>query len=284
MDDPKDTSAATGSDATPAVDPSVVKALDEFDAEGATTPEPSKDEPDFSVLANLDLDKIPMEKLPENLRSRMLMHKDYTQKTQALADERRALQEDSLKRENAFLTSTIQKLQQQGVEATPDLVEQIKQKIAEGDPGAVADLVQAEIQRGLAPVNQHLAITEAISYAERTIPHFKEYSKEVEDVLRERPDLQKAAAANGYVMAPRILEGITYYIHAQKIEAAYKALEASIPNKIKEALREHQKRLLKSPTSTTRAGGVMATPGKGDGVLGARESAEAAWKELGLPE
>jgi anti-sigma28 factor (negative regulator of flagellin synthesis) len=284
MEDQKDNSPDKVGDATPAADPNLVKVLDEFDAEGAVKAETPKDEPDFSVLANLDLDAIPIEKLPANLRDRMLMHKDYTQKTQALAEEKRKWQEETLTRENAALQSTIAKLQAQGVEATPDLVEQIKQKIAEGDPGAVADLVQAEIQRGLAPVNQHLAITEAISYAERSIPHFKEYNKEVEGLLRSRPDLQKMAAANGYAVAPAVLEGITWSIHAQKLEAAYKALEASIPEKIKAALRLHNERLSKLPSSSTRAGGVMGSPSKGGEVLDVRGAADAAWKELGLSE
>jgi anti-sigma28 factor (negative regulator of flagellin synthesis) len=273
---------ATGEVAQPTVDPQLAKVLDEFDQESATPPTEAKGDdstPDFSALANLDLDKIPLDKLPANIRDRMLMHKDYTQKTQALAEERRKLQEESLTKENAILTSTIQRLQAQGVEATPDLVEQIKQKIAEGDTSAVADLVQAEIQRGLDPVKNHLALTEAIGYAERSIPHFKEYSKEVEEVLRSRPDLQAAARASGYAMAPRILEGITYFVHAQKIEAAYKALEASIPTKIKEALRAHQDRLKKSPSTTSRAGGIQATPGKGGEPIDARESMERAWKE-----
>lgn len=279
MEDLKDNSPDKGSDATPAVDPSLVKVLDEFDAEGSVEAKPADSGPDLSALAGLDLDNIPIEKLPANLRDRMLMHKDYTQKTQALAEERRKFQEESLTRENNFLKSTVEKLQAQGVEATPDLVEQIRQKIADGDPGAVADLVQAEIQRGLGPVKTSMAINEAIGYAERSIPHFKEYSTEVETTLRSRPDLQKMAAANGYANAPLVLEGITFAVHAQKLEAELAKLRAEQPEKIKEALREHQKRLKGLSSTTTRAGGVQGSPSKGGEVLDARQAMEKAWAE-----
>lgn len=277
MEERVDTQGATG-DAEPALDPQITAVLEGLDKEETHEELP----PELDAISKIDFSKIPHDKLlgvlPKEIREGLLRQDDYTRKTQALAEERRNLERSSLESQNKLLQTTIERLTQAGVEATPDLVEQIKQKIADGDQGAIVDLVQAEVTRRISPVEKQLAISEAMETARLSIPDFDQNRKEIEDVLRANSDLPRLASAFNYKAAPYVLQGVAAVVRAQKIQAEYDKLKASIPDLIKKGIQAYRQKAAGLPTATSRAGGVQATPGKGKD-LDARAAMDEAWGE-----
>ena len=146
-----------------------------------------------------------------------------------------------------------------------------------------ADRAKAAVQAdaaALAPLLQSLEYRNEAKYLSEFQAHFEEYSKEVEAMLADdrNKDLRTLAAAYNYRAAPYVLQGITAVIHAQKLEAKIKELEASTAEKIKAAVRADRERVKGLPSATSRAGARSGSAAENE-VLDARAAMDKAWSQ-----
>lgn len=209
---------------------------------------------------------IPWDKVPQDIRSKAEepFLRQYTRKTTEL-NERQARQLDAI----------TQRLAAQGVEATPDIKAELKQRIQEGDMSVLDTLLDRMMEERLKPVGDFMfetSMNSAIQQAAKLHPWVSEKEQEITEFLQKNPAVLQAAAANRFAAAPTILAGIASHLENQYLKATRQA-------DIEKALAADRAKARSLPASTSKAGSTPSqTPVSGS--MNLREAMEAAYAEV----
>ncbi|WP_288081931.1 hypothetical protein [Pseudomonas sp.] len=182
-------------------------------------------------------------KVPKELKDMVLMHKDYTQKTQAVADQRRAVEEraHALEQREQLMSQTFEKaVEFREVQNRLAQYEQIDwQALAEQDPVQATKLNLAYQQLQRDAQAKYGALQQAHSQAEQlTQQQRQQLLAEAEKDLKARlPDFgpqvaeKIVRAAKDYGFTDGELEGLTDARHVHVLHDAMKwrALQAEKP-------------------------------------------------------
>lgn len=194
---------------------------DQGPAAGSEPPDPWGDADFLKKLESLDFSKAP-EALRRKVEAPFV--KDYTQKWQAVAEERKQLQSE---RERIFNVA-LDRLKAGGVETpTQTVQDQIRERLEAGDMNAIPDLVKQEIEREVGPMRQQAALRNSLDTAVKLNPLVREKETEIAAIIRDDPTLQQMATANNYAYAPYVLAGLADRIEKSLIQQQFEAFKAS---------------------------------------------------------
>lgn len=231
-------------------------------------------DPEFlKKLEGIDPEKI-QDKLTGKWKDALLRQADYTRKTQAVSEEKKALAET-----NSRLFSLLEKrLADQGLTPTVDQKAEMLQKLNEGDFSVVEGLIQRTVKEQYGPQMDLAAKTAAVQAASQQNPFVKEYEPEIAAFLAANPRFNAIASANNYSLAPEVLGAIADRIRVTRLEAQVKELSEGRDKYAAQKLKEYDARLKGLPATTARAGSTPSgIPVKEYKTF--REAAEAAAEE-----
>lgn len=259
-------------------DESLLSVFEKTQKEEAAVTPPAKDE---GINADLvkQLEALDISKLPQGIREKLELpfKQDYTKKTQALADDRRKVEEE-YRRGNETVLSLIDRLTKaQGHEATPDQKQEILQRIRDGETELVDKLIEMRFNETVGPKVTEMSKREAIADGARRFPALPEYEAEVAEVLKQDPDLLRLASRDNFKDAGIILAGLGIQAHARKLQSELETYKAGEAERNQKYLEEWKARVRKLPTSTSRAGNVSGE--EGSKISSFREAADEAWQE-----
>jgi len=186
-------------------------------------------------------------KVPKVLKDMLLMHKDYTQKTQAVADQRRSVEEQAqaLETRQRMLSATFEKAVE--FKATQDKLSQYEQidwqSLTDQDPVPAQkqyftyQQLQREAQAKYNAYQQANTESEHLTQQQRQ----QQLAKAEEDLKVRLPDFGPQIAekivnsAKEYGFTPQELEGLTDARHVHVLHDAMKwrALQAEKPKAMK---------------------------------------------------
>ena len=277
--DNRDSSTATGESAE---DQGIAALLADVEKSGAAPDDGGVQDSGADDLAKrfdgVDWEKVPEDKLPKALRDRMLMHADYTKKTQALVDERRAFGTEKEK----MLNSVIDRLSQRGVTPTEEQKEDLRAKIAEGNMDAIPAYLDELVGRRVDPVVIDAARRNAIDTAYRINPLVREYEQEISAQLGADPELKMMASAANFRFAPYVLAGLANTIRVTKLESELATMKSDREAYAKKAVQAYIAKVKGIPTETSRAGTRTATVTGQPATL--RDAMATAWDENRMDE
>lgn len=247
-------------------------------ADAGSSPDPWGDAEFLKRLESLDFSKAP-EALRRKVEAPFV--KDYTQKWQAVAEERKQLQSE---RERIFNVA-LDRLKEGGVQApTQTVQDQIRERLEAGDMNAIPDLVKQEIEREVGPMRQQAALRNALDSAVKLSPLVREKEPEIAAIIRDDPTLQQMATANNYAYAPYVLAGLADRIEKAQLQQKIATMEAEFDGKMKAyaraALAEYQKRGTSLPPVTSQAGSG-GTAARGEAPMSLQEAMRDAWVKAG---
>jgi len=206
---------------------------------------------------------------------------EFTQKTQALAEERRRLEIENAARIEVMR----QRMAEKPTGPTPEDVK--RQKLKElsdmGDEDAKNQLLQMEVERQIQPIRTQVVLQNAAQTA-RTAPGVGQYVTqhwpEIIQTMQNDPVIAQLATANNYAAADRVMIalGLEHQVRdlMPKLEAASKEVE-TLKAKLSAYERE---RVVGLPSSTTRAGTTSGSPSAGD-PKNIYDAGLRAWLESG---
>lgn len=247
-------------------------------ADAGSSPDPWGDAEFLKRLESLDFSKAP-EALRRKVEAPFV--KDYTQKWQAVAEERKQLQSE---RERIFNVA-LDRLKEGGVQApTQTVQDQIRERLEAGDMNAIPDLVKQEIEREVGPMRQQAALRNALDSAVKLSPLVREKEPEIAAIIRDDPTLQQMATANNYAYAPYVLAGLADRIEKAQIQqefAAFKAnAEAEKKAYARRAIEEYRTKGASLPSVTSQAGSG-GTAARGEAPMSLQEAMRDAWVKAG---
>lgn len=247
-------------------------------ADAGSSPDPWGDAEFLKRLESLDFSKAP-EALRRKVEAPFV--KDYTQKWQAVAEERKQLQTE---RERIFNVA-LDRLKEGGVQApTQTVQDQIRERLEAGDMNAIPDLVKQEIEREVGPMRQQAALRNALDSAVKLSPLVREKEPEIAAIIRDDPTLQQMATANNYAYAPYVLAGLADRIEKAQIQqefAAFKAnAEADKKAYARRAIEEYRTKGASLPSVTSQAGSG-GTAARGEAPMSLQEAMRDAWVKAG---
>jgi len=247
-------------------------------ADAGSSPDPWGDAEFLKRLESLDFSKAP-EALRRKVEAPFV--KDYTQKWQAVAEERKQLQSE---RERIFNVA-LDRLKEGGVQApTQTVQDQIRERLEAGDMNAIPDLVKQEIEREVGPMRQQAALRNALDSAVKLSPLVREKEPEIAAIIRDDPTLQQMATANNYAYAPYVLAGLADRIEKAQIQqefAAFKAnAEADKKAYARRAIEEYRTKGASLPSVTSQAGSG-GTAARGEAPMSLQEAMRDAWVKAG---
>lgn len=247
-------------------------------ADAGSSPDPWGDAEFLKRLESLDFSKAP-EALRRKVEAPFV--KDYTQKWQAVAEERKQLQSE---RERIFNVA-LDRLKEGGVQApTQTVQDQIRERLEAGDMNAIPDLVKQEIEREVGPMRQQAALRNALDSAVKLSPLVREKEPEIAAIIRDDPTLQQMATANNYAYAPYVLAGLADRIEKAQIQqefAAFKAnAEADKKAYARRAIEEYRTKGASLPSVTSQAGSG-GTAARGEAPMSLQDAMRDAWVKAG---
>ncbi len=247
-------------------------------ADAGSSPDPWGDAEFLKRLESLDFSKAP-EALRRKVEAPFV--KDYTQKWQAVAEERKQLQSE---RERIFNVA-LDRLKEGGVQApTQTVQDQIRERLEAGDMNAIPDLVKQEIEREVGPMRQQAALRNALDSAVKLSPLVREKEPEIAAIIRDDPTLQQMATANNYAYAPYVLAGLADRIEkaqlAQQIESLKANFEAEKKAYARRAIEEYRTKGASLPSVTSQAGSG-GTAARGEAPMSLQEAMRDAWVKAG---
>ena len=247
-------------------------------ADAGSSPDPWGDAEFLKRLESLDFSKAP-EALRRKVEAPFV--KDYTQKWQAVAEERKQLQSE---RERIFNVA-LDRLKEGGVQApTQTVQDQIRERLEAGDMNAIPDLVKQEIEREVGPMRQQAALRNALDSAVKLSPLVREKEPEIAAIIRDDPTRQQMATANNYAYAPYVLAGLADRIEKAQIQqefAAFKAnAEADKKAYARRAIEEYRTKGASLPSVTSQAGSG-GTAARGEAPMSLQDAMRDAWVKAG---
>jgi len=247
-------------------------------ADAGSSPDPFGDPEFLKRLESLDFSKAP-EALRRKVEAPFV--KDYTQKWQAVAEERKQLQSE---RERIFNVA-LDRLKEGGVQApTQTVQDQIRERLEAGDTSAIPDLVKQEIEREVGPMRQQAALRNALDSAVKLSPLVREKEPEIAAIIRDDPTLQQMATANNYAFAPYVLAGLADRIalaqRTQEIESMKASFETEKKAYARRAIEEYRARGATLPPVTSQAGSG-GTSARGEAAMSLQEAMRDAWVKAG---
>ena len=247
-------------------------------ADAGSSPDPWGDAEFLKRLESLDFSKAP-EALRRKVEAPFV--KDYTQKWQAVAEERKQLQSE---RERIFNVA-LDRLKEGGVQApTQTVQDQIRERLEAGDMNAIPDLVKQEIEREVGPMRQQAALRNALDSAVKLSPLVREKEPEIAAIIRDDPTLQQMATANNYAYAPYVLAGLADRIEKAQIQQQFEAFkaQAEVDKKAyaKRAIEEFRTRGASLPPVTSQAGS-SGTSSRGEAPDDLQAIMRDAWVKAG---
>lgn len=270
--------------------------------EGATG-EPAKPAAASSQDVNLDelIDSLPA-KEPAKAPARAELDEDFRKKLESL-DPRDLPDAVRSKLEAPFLSlrtkqttewdqerqrylAMIEKLSNRpdvGGEPAADAKEELRDKIANGDLGALEQFVDQRFTAKYGSKIQELDLQNAGRVAASLYPESAQMEGEIAATLKENPGIAYVlhqVLPRDQKLAGTLIAGIAKNIRYDALEQKFKALESSRKDDIKAAIEAYKQRVAGLPSSGLKAGtGQSGAPAPGNLTL--RQAMEAAWQEHG---
>ena len=252
--------------AAPASDPS---------SAAATTATPSPEQP-----FQLDEDTLKKYESSHAFQEKYVPKAVFTQKTQALAEERRQMETKT----NAILEMARKVIEQRQAPAGPTAEDTKRKELqdlaAAGDSTALQQLVQMEAERQVSPIRTQVALQTAAQSARAANPYVVQHWGEIIQTMQTDPVIAKLATMDNYAAADRVMIalGLEHQVRdlVPKFEAMQKENQA-LQAKIQTYERERAAGL---PSSTARAGTTSGQPAAGEAKSFA-DAAMTAWVMAG---
>lgn len=249
---------------------------------GETTPSSDGYDEDFlRKLDTFDPSKVDPASLPKGFNDRFIPKSEFTRKTQALAEEKRAIAE----REKAVFELARKSIEgRDKTPAGPTPQEQKRQELLSlataGDPEALSALIKMEAQAITAPMEEDRAIRRAAEAARASDPAVVKHWDSIIHTLSTDPVINELASQNGHKYADKVMLALAIEAERNELRTALPARDAEIAS-LKAKLSTYEKeRVTSLPPSTTRAGVTAGRPAVGE-ANNINEAAYAAWIESG---
>lgn len=216
-------------------------------------------------------------KLPEDIRQKLeypfLQH--YTKKFQEVSQS-----------QQTFLDRVAGKLTQQGVEPTPNELQELRERVRSGDMDALDGYVDRMLQERVGPMQQQQSLQNAVAQAEQINPAIKTMQAEIGQVLEANPALKEMATRDNFRFAPQVLAGLGFQLENQRLKAEQAQFEMKLKTVAREAIAADRRRLQGLPPATTLAGKQTGARPVGPEPKNMQEAAIMALKQLGqeIPE
>ena len=259
----QDTATSTAT-ASPSAQEDHLKAA--FEAAGVTPPEPKVVTAPVSLDAELveKLKAIDPAALPPELQERFdkKFHAAFTQKTQALSEERKAFEQQR----NEWFTR-MEKLVERTTAGQPAAqprtdaeVESLRERIRAGDVEAIDAYVEKMAQAKIAPVQSQVALREAYESAEMNEPLVKQHAETIGAMFKANPDLVGLLGVENYRYAPQIFTAMAHSAELQRLQQHVAGEQMRVTEAVTKALNAYKERVSGLPSTTTLAG-TTATAG-----------------------
>lgn len=273
--EPSGAAATAGSQAGP----DILAQLEapEAPAQTSAASDPWKDEAFLKTVGSLDFTKAPPD-VRAKLEAPFQSH--WTKKFQENAEEGRriAAQRDQL------MNVVIEGMKTKGVDPTQGTQDQIREKIEAGEFGEIPHLIQSEVERVTGPIREQAALQKALDTAYRMNPMVKDREQEIAAVIRENPDLQAMAKANGYQFAPYVLSGLAMQMENAQLKASMAESAAKHAAEMKafgqQVLKAARAEAAGLPVATSKAG-TGNSGVRPEGEMTMRQALEKAWVQTG---
>jgi hypothetical protein len=220
--------------ATSTVDPQILEALRKLDP--TSLPE--------DVVRHLDRHLLP----------------DYTRKTQALADERRAFEQQRgewFARMEKLLDRVGTNREQPG---DRDRLSDLREKVRGGDLEALDSYVEELANRKVAPIQSTMALRTAYETAEQAEPLVKQHAEEIGAIIRSNPDVVSLIMANNYQHAPLVFQALARDVELRKAQQTIASFEDRMRDAVSKGIEAYKARVRGLPQTTTQAGTTTTGP------------------------
>jgi len=247
-------------------------------AGAAASPQDGFDEEFLSRLDSLEADKIPA--TLKNFNERFVPKAEFTKKTQALADERRALEAER----KTIFDVTRRVLAERDTPKGPTPQETRKAELLElasaGDKDALREVIRMEAQEIAGPGQEQAAIRQAADVARASDPAVVQHWNEIVQTLNTDPALKELASYGNHKYADKVMLALGLEHKTRDQALLIQQRDADIAA-LKGKLSQYEKeRVAGLPASTTRAGTSAGRPAVGDAdeIL---DAGKRAWIEAG---
>lgn len=254
--------APAGQAASPTGDEDHLKAA--FEAAGVKLPAPAAadasgsglDPNTIELLKGLDPSKVPAEVLERFDRH---FQPAFTKKTQALAEERRAFEQQR----EEWLRQREQALDKFASGKTPNAdqqkLEELRERIRRNDPDALIEYMDQLSSSKLSPVQQREYARDAFNNAVAAEPLVNKHLEAIRGTFKQAPVLAELLQVENYRFAPLVYAAIARDIELTQVQQ-YVAGEAErTAAAVTKALNTYKERVRSLPDATTLAG--TAQPG-----------------------
>ena len=206
----------------------------------------------------------------------------FTQKTQALAEERKQMQA-----REAALFEMARKIANEKAGTPGPTQAELKRKelldlAAAGDIQAIDQLTEMKVEERIQPIRTQVALQTAAQTARASSPYVVEHWNEIIQAMQNDPVIAQMTTMNNYAAADKVMIalGLEHQVKDlvpkfQQAQEKIKALEAKLQQYEKE-------RVAGLPSSTARAGTTSGRPAAGD-AKSVHEAGLKAWVEMGFP-
>lgn len=233
---------------------------------------------DEDFLKKLDL--LDPANLPQSFAEKYVPKAAFTQKTQALAEDRKRFEVEKQAMFELARKAIADRPSAPGPTAEDTKRQQLQDLAAGGDPQALQELIRMEAERQVSPIKTQVTLQNAAQSARAANPYVVQHWNDIIHTMQNDPVIAKLATANNYEAADRVMIalGLEHQVRdlVPKLEAAAKEVE-SLRMKLTGYERERAASL---PSSTTRAGTTAGSPAAGE-VRTIEEAALKAWLEVG---
>lgn len=190
----------------------------------------------------------------------------FTQKTQALAEEKKAMEA----REQAIFEMARRMAEAKAAPQGPTAAELQKKELMElalsGDPVAQQKLVDLQVEERVQPLQTQMQLRSAYENAVAAVPAVEQYRNEISQVLQSNPALAKMAAVDNYAHADKVYIALAQEQMLMRLVPTLKTKDDEIAG-LKAKLQTYEKERTRGlPSSTTRAGVTAGAPAAGDGA------------------
>lgn len=227
------------------------------------------------------LDTLDPASLPQSFAEKFVPKAVFTQKTQALAEEKKKFEAER---------AAIFELARRAISERPQApagptAEDIKRKelldlATAGDGQAMQQLIQMEAERQVTPIRTQVVLQNAAQEARAANPYVVQHWPEIIQTMQSDPVIAKLASTDNYAGASRVMIalGLEHQVRdlVPKLEAAGKEIET-----LKAKLAGYEReRVAGLPSTTTRAGTTAGRPAASE-PTSLEEIARVAWQEAG---
>ena len=260
---------APAATASPSAEEDHLKAA--FEAAGVPAPEPKTTAAPVSLEPDLieKLKGIDPSMLPPELQERFdkKFHAAFTQKTQTLAEERRAFEQQR----NEWFNRTEKLLEkalsgeQRGTPQQQTEIDALREKVRAGDIDAIDSYVEKLAQSKIAPVQNQVALREAYESAEMNEPLVKQHAETIGAMFKANPDLVGLLKTENYRYAPQVFTAMAHSAELQRLQQHVAGEQGRLSEAVTKALNAYKAKVSGLPSTTTLAASTAsagATPPK----------------------